>query len=223
MTNKTMPGLLATKAIQGNINKLVSIFGPGSKSLELLAETAFQCLLHASKHGDVTLCERLYKSLGGVDKGRAAAAIRIEALKSWFAKHGPITARNGKWQIKEGTEWKDEKNWTLQEACDRPFWEDMGEERVQPFSVMNILTLLTGMPKRIDNAVEKGSFQGDAVAAKTYAANVLSFAEAEAKRLTPAQRGEHDKTADAILKAAETQETAVVEERKPRSRKAKAA
>lgn len=199
----TIPVLLAQKQLNGNIEKCISVFGPGSTSLTLLSETAFQCLLHASKHGDVTKCERLYMGLGGVAKGRAAAAVRVEALKSWFAKHGPVTARNGKWQIKEGKDWRDASLWTLEDALKSPFWEDMGAE-ARPMGFDNLWNLLKGLPKRVDKAVEEGTFKGDPVKVKEWANNVVSFAEKQAASLSPEAKGETDLTQEVIREAAST-------------------
>lgn len=210
-TTATIPAEWNQKTLNGNIEKCVSVFGPGSTSLTLLSDTAFQCLLHASKHGDVTKCERLYMGLGGVAKGRAAAAVRVEALKSWFGKHGPITARNGKWQIKEGKDWRDPYLWTLEEAVKSPFWEDMGAE-ARPVMFDNLWNLLKGLPKRIDKAVEEGTFKGDPVKVKEWANNVVSFAERQAQTLTPNDKGEQDVALETVKKVVQANKKPVTAE-----------
>lgn len=197
--------LLSTGQINKNIEHVVKIFGPGSKDLKLMGETAFQCLLHASKHGDVTLCERLYMGLGGVKKGTAAAAVRVEALKSWFAKMGPITARNGKWQIKDGVDWKDESMWDLKTASEKPFWEEMGAE-LRPMDFNNLMNLIKGLPKRVEKAADEGTYVGDVAAAKEWANQLVAFAEKSSEKLTPEQRGNKDLTNAVIAKAAGVKE-----------------
>lgn len=199
-----IPALWNTNRINQQIAECKKIFGPGSKSLTLLADTAFQCLLHASKHGDVTLCKRLYIDLGGsLDGKAAAAAVRIEALKTWFAKHGPITAVRGEWKIKNDVDWREPENWTLEAAVQRPFWEDMGAERVQEVTLETLMNMIKGLSKRIDKAVEENRFKGDPKAAKDWADNIVDFSAKAAQKMTPAQRGDKDANLEIIKNAVE--------------------
>lgn len=206
-----LPSLWNTGRINKSIDECKNVFGPGSKPLVLLADTAFQCLLHASKHGDVTLCKRLYIDLGGTQDGKAAAAaVRIEALKTWFGKYGPITAVRGEWKIKNDVDWRDATMWNLEGAVQRPFWEDMGAERVQEVNLETLMNMIKGLSKRIDKAVEEGRFKGDPVKAKAWADNVVSLAEESAKRITPADRGAKDKNLDVIKNAVEKSDNRLI-------------
>lgn len=194
----TIPALWNAGKINQSIDKVVSIFGPGADSVKLMGETALMCLLHAHKHGDVTLCQRLYKGLGGVTAGKSMALVRVEAFKTWLRECTPITAtREGKFHFMEGKKWQDQENWNLEKAVSTPFWE-IEPERVMFVDFGNFMTILKGWVKKADKAHEEGRFKGDYVAAKELAANVVSFAEKAAEKLTLQQKGVADITEEAV-------------------------
>lgn len=201
-TNKTIPPVWDGKVFDKNIKKLQSVLGTDSPTLVLLAEAAVQALLHAYHHGDPVYCQRLYDALGGT-KG----AVRTESMKVWFGLMGPITAKTNKegqrvWAMKKDWSVDKDSKFRLQDAVNQPFWEFMGPEKVKDFSFNGALATLKSLIKRVDTSVEKGTFKGDADATKASLTAVYSFAEAQAKKLTPKQRGEEDATAEVLLAAA---------------------
>lgn len=156
---------------------------------------ACQDLLHCATHGDVSLMKHLYDTLGG-DKGGPA---RTATIKQWFVlmSGDQLTAAKGEWKLKKG--WKPE-GFKLEEAENTPFWTLNPEKEQSKLSLEAILGMLKGFSKRIDSAVEKDTFNGDPDKAKALIAQVVSFADEKAKRLTPQERGEISDTADKILK-----------------------
>lgn len=190
----TIPALLTAKLIAANISRLGKALNPKGPTMTLLHDTAMQTLLHAQQHGDVTLCQRLFEAVGG-DTG----SIRGGAMKAWMAAHAPITAIKGKWSMKKG--WK-ATDFKIEEAGSKPFWEWAGAEKATTITGASIFNVIKGLLKRVDNAVEKGTFKGDPVAVKDALNNVVSFSAAAEAKLSLAQKGEVDETAEVILAAA---------------------
>lgn len=191
--------------IKSSITECVKIFGPGSKSLELLHQTAFQCLYHASKHGDVTLCKRLFVGLGGSESNKGStAALRVEAMKLWFAKMGPITAREGEWKLTDA--YKAEPNpdaWKLEEAFSKPFWEFQREPNQVDVDLGVLLNIFKSAIKRMETANEQGKFKGSYDKTKAWAENVISFAEEQSKRISDKDKNSEDDNNKIIKNAVE--------------------
>lgn len=199
ITNLTIPAIWASKKLNDNILKVSKHFNDKGM-LELFQSTAIQCLLHAQKYGDVGFCQRLYDGVGG-----SISAINGEGLKIWFGAVAPITARRDPktglvtWGLKDG--WKAE-DFDMQSAVNKPFWEYVGIPQYPAFGAENIMTLLNGLSRRIDNAVEKGTFKGDVKKTKELVSDVIAVAATRLKGMSPKERGEEDKTNDVILEAA---------------------
>lgn len=170
----------------GYLNKARGqIISAAGKLGDMLHTHMCECLLHASKHGDVTLAEKLYKEL---PDGQ-----RKESIKLWFGKMGPITARQGVWSLKK--DWKPEM-FKLEEAEKSPFWVEFGSERApQVFSVASLINMLKNAPKRIEKAIKeqqedgKEHFAGDVEASKDFISNLINFADEQAKKLKPQDLG----------------------------------
>lgn len=184
MTHKLIPALLAAASIGTNITTLGAALGPQSTNIQLLADTAVQTLLHAQKHGDVGLCQRLYESIGG-NKG----AVRGESMKMWFGAMSPIRVKKGVWSLKKG--WKAD-DFKMQAAVDKPFWEWAGAEKVVFFNADNALAVLKGLVKRVDKSVEEGKFKGDPVKTKAALAKATNALTLELSTMNAIERGEVD-------------------------------
>lgn len=144
-----------------------------------------ECLLHASEHGDVTLCQRLYDEL---PEGQ-----RKESIKLWFGKMGPITARQGVWKLKEG--WKKEQ-FLLEKAEGSPFWVEFGAERPpRVFSAAAFMAMIQNAPQRMEKAIKEqqedgqAHFAGDVDASKEFFAELIDFAKKAAEKYTPQALG----------------------------------
>lgn len=87
---------------------------------ELVHDTAYQCLVHASAHGDPVLLTRLFYAL-------AKSADR-KKFTAWVKGHSPISlvrvevdgVKTEAYRIKKG--WK-EDDFLLDEAKETPFWD----------------------------------------------------------------------------------------------------
>lgn len=188
MTKLTIPALLAAATIGSNIDTLGKALGPKSTNIVLLADTAVQVLLHAQKHGDVGLCQRLYESIGG-----NTGAIRGESMKLWFGAMAPIRVKRTDghlvWSLKKG--WKAD-DFKMQEAVDKPFWEWAGAEKVVFFNADNALAIVKGLLKRVDTANEEGKFKGDVTKTKVVLSKVVNLMTAELATMNAIERGEVD-------------------------------
>lgn len=138
---------------------------------------ACEDLLHASIHGDVSLCRDLYDKLGG-----AVSPARTATLKQWFMSMsgGQMTAEKDTWKLKKG--WKPEL-FLLDQAEASPYWTMGGEVAPKEMSIEAFLKTLAGYAKKIDKAVEEERFTGDPEAAKKLVSQVIDFASARAKLL----------------------------------------
>lgn len=162
---------------------------------------ACEDLLHAATHGDVSLCQHLYESLGG--KGTSAA--RTASLKAWFVTMSgkQITAEKGTWKLVP--KWTKEK-FLMERAETEPYFID-GEKELPVLSLDKILGMLAGYVKKVDKAVEADRFNGDAEATKAILSGVVDFATERAKRLTAIQTGAVTNQADKIIKEGVVVET----------------
>jgi hypothetical protein len=148
MTKKTAAKLTLQSATA--IGKLVDTVIKVSVDLDpQLHEAAVQCLMHAEKHGDTTLADRLVKGLG--------KATRIEALKLWYHDFSPIRWNgDGKvGQLKEGQ--KDFKAYDAENANANPFFSYApGAERtVRPITIVDMFKIVDNAPDRVLNAVKE--------------------------------------------------------------------
>jgi hypothetical protein len=102
---------------------------------------AMSCLIHADKHGDITLANKLIDAL--------PASQRKNALRDWFLAFGKFNydqqnktfTFNGAVQTQEA------------EAMSTPFWEFKPEAAYVPF---NAIAFLNSAIKRVENAAAKG-------------------------------------------------------------------
>lgn len=183
--SKTIPALLSAATIGGNIQSLKAALSPEGTTMQMLADTAVQCLLHAQAHGDVTLSQRLFEAVSINVNGRNKGPVRAEAMKSWFFEMSgrQMTATKGIWGLKKA--WTKEA-FKIQEAVNSPFWEWAKPEEGQGFSADSALKIIKGLIGRVDKAVEHDKFTGNPVATKAMLSDILSFAEARATKLKAA-------------------------------------
>lgn len=160
---------------------------------------ACEDLIHAREHGDVTLCQHLFNTLGGVDKGSSFSHTRVEALKEWFRKMsgGQITSEGGTWKMLKG--WNASKFLSEEEIENTPYWKLTPEKKVQAMTIMEFLKTMKGYIKKFEKADEEGNFKGDFEAAKRIVSEVINLADERVKRLTTVQTGEIELTADKLL------------------------
>lgn len=107
---------------------------------------AVQCLMHAAKHGDVSLMERLLTRTIKTESG-----YRRQALINWVRKHSPMELKgktmNLSGQDKEGNR----RPFKIEEASQTPFWmdEDNAEKVAKPFGKDDFL-------KQLRRAISQG-------------------------------------------------------------------
>lgn len=158
------------------IGKMVDTVIKASVDLDpAIHNAAVQCLMHAEKHGDTTLADRLIKGLG--------KSVRVEGLRLWFHDFSPIRWNgDGKvGQLKAGQ--KDFKAYDAKAADENPFYSyaPAGERTARPISFDTVLKLIDNLPDRVVKAVEKGQFEGNATRAANFASAVKAFADKWAK------------------------------------------
>lgn len=143
--------------------------------------------------GDVSLCQDFYTKLGG-----KISPARTATLKAWFVEMSgnQITADKNGWKMKRG--W-DASKFKLEEAEKTPYWSREGERNPVNLSIAGIVKMIHGLNKKIDKAVSEDRFNGDPDKAKALVSNVINIADAQFKKLTPAETGELEAGADAIL------------------------
>lgn len=73
------------------IKRIGSIAKAAQKVTDAVQETAVQCVIHAVRHGDVTLADRLIDAIG---KG-----MRKNSLRAWFERNGPMYLPKGKTEL----------------------------------------------------------------------------------------------------------------------------
>lgn len=210
-TTIDIPSIWTKDRVNSAIKECGSLFGPGSKNLALLHDTAFQCMYHARIHRDVTLGQNLYRALGGSEKdNQSFTAIRVEAMKLWFGKFAPITARGGVWKLTEDYKAVDKDDeaacdpfWKLEEALKTPFWTLEPDRSGRDVDFEALMNIIAGVVKRIDRAQEQGTYKGDATKAKAWAENVIAFAKKSATGMSDKDKGTEDDNNKIIKSAVE--------------------
>lgn len=216
--------LQAAKDIRSAI-KIIAKKGPELDNL--VHDTVIQCMAHAKEHGDVTLLGELVGGCtikeGKVTQDFGAGALGttgygVGDLKSWIMGHTPIRFNNSTRAIGLPKGWQAEEKWNLDAAQANPFHTHPDYSRRQvaraPFSMDTLETLVQGMLKRIDNALEAGRLEGDPDAMREY---VKALTEVKTPEQDP-KRMVHPKAANA-----EAEDTASVEkptEQEPSKRQA---
>lgn len=130
--------LEGTKAIEASIK---SISTRGKAFERDIHVTAVSCLVHADKHGDVTLAQRLVDAVPSL--------ARKNALRDWFLAHGKFiyNAKEKQFNFSKSAV-------TLtEEAIATPFWEFKQEAAYVPFDINKAITQLLA---RADTAIKKG-------------------------------------------------------------------
>lgn len=174
---------IETVNIKSQMKKHIAL-GKTNATLALAIHVAAcEDLQHASLHGDVTLCQHLYESLGG-----QKSAARTATLKAWFVKYsgGMITAEKGSWKMKKN--WSADK-FNLEGAEANPYYADNGEKEQKPMSFAIFMQFVRGFATKIDRAEKSDNFVGDADKIRTIVNGVIDFAEEKAKRLTAQELG----------------------------------
>lgn len=184
-----MANIKTTKQVQGMI---IRVRNAGKKYDALVHETAIQCLMHAQEHGDVRLMDRLVGALG--------RSTRKNGLVFWVETFSPIRW-NG--DAKIGLLKEDAKTYTpfnVEDADETPFWDLAPEPPVKPFNLAELLKLIEGLDKRIDRAVDKGTFEGDEDEARELVARVQRAADSNEVVVADAGTSDDDnaEAADAV-------------------------
>ena len=124
------------------INTAIDSIKTRGKSLEKdIHVAAVSCLVHADKHGDITLAEKLVQAVPSL--------ARKNALRDWFIAHGKFN-----YDAKSKSFTYDKTSETLvEEATVTPFWEFKPEVEYKPFDLdAAVQTVL----KRAVKAMERG-------------------------------------------------------------------
>lgn len=134
----------AFKAIEGAtaIAKAITSISTRGKSLDKDVHiAAVSCLIHADKHGDVTLATKLVAALPN--------SSRKNALRDWFLAFGKFT-----WDTENKQFAYNKAATTLtNEAIAMPFWEFKPEPEYKPF---DINAAIQQVISRATKAQEKG-------------------------------------------------------------------
>ena len=150
-----LPTLLAANAIAKlNASAISSI----TASQDLLHNAAIQCLMHAEKHGDVTLMGSLIEGVRTVNGAKAHAY--LSGLTAWVRDYSPIYSK-GKGNY--GQRDKGDplyKPYDLEKAAVNPFWAHeampVGKDN---FTIADVIKLVTETPeKRLRSAMSKDGF-----------------------------------------------------------------
>lgn len=139
---KTTPVKMKVLTGADVIAKMIASIGKRGKALDKDVHiAAVSCLVHADKHGDITLANKLIEAL--------PASQRKNALRDWFLAFGKF---NYDTQNKVFTFNKLATTQT-ETAINTPFWEFKPEATYVPF---NAVTFLQQAIKRVENAAAKG-------------------------------------------------------------------
>ena len=148
---KAKPVTLITGADAINA-AIKSIAVRGKKIDEDVQRTALSCLVHADKHGDVTLAQKLVEAV--------PASMRKNALRTWFIEFGKF-----RWDATKKALAYDKKATTqLDAAMATPFTTFKGSEggNAQPFDLNKAIVQLIAR-------AEKATVKGDKVPTKKLA------------------------------------------------------
>lgn len=132
----------------------------------LIHDTAVRCILHAEKHGDVMLADRLVKGVRGMDQ---------QGLMLWFKTFTPIAWNNATnkcsmlpkgSQMRENLVKRNGQLWSSALAFETPWFNlEANVERNQrapAFAEDTIVKLVYSSKARMAKAVAAGTFKGDA-------------------------------------------------------------
>ncbi len=160
--------MLPTKTV----SKMIASIAKRAAKLDVdIHIAAIQCMLHAQKHGDVTLMDSLVNSLG--------KSHRKLGLMIWVTGFSPI-AWNGDGKVGLlKAETKKFVAFDIEGADETPFWmyEPSNEATKQgPLSLEALQAIINRMAKRIDKAELEGRIEGDVVAMKAYVNNLKKVA-----------------------------------------------
>ena len=175
------------------------------KDMETLAqethEALCQDLLHASMHGDVSLCQDICVKMGfGQDYTPAKAAVMKEWLFQFSGKQIVVRTdprtKEKIWGLVKG--WSAE-NFKLEEAQNTPYWTLFKDEIPKKFSLAQIIKMIEGLPRRVENNVTNETFIGDSTAAVEFSNELVDFVKARKAKYSKDQTGETELEADALL------------------------
>lgn len=126
------------KAIDTAIKSIAS----RGKTLEKdIHQAAVSCLVHADKHGDITLASKLVDAVPSL--------ARKNALRDWFIAHGKFS-----WSMEaKAFTFNKQAVTQLEAAIATPFWEFKTEAEYKPF---NMEAAVLQLVKRAESAIEKG-------------------------------------------------------------------
>lgn len=127
------------------IKRITNIAKAAQKVTDAVQETAVQCVIHAVRHGDVTLADRL---IGAIGKG-----MRKNSLRAWFELNGPMYLPRGKTELAfdsaRAKKMAEQSDAELTEALMVIKWEEAKpEEKVQ--SVLDVGEAFDKFIKRLE-------------------------------------------------------------------------
>jgi len=162
-----LPELQSVQVIGARITKA------GTKLLALrqeLHDIAVQTMLHAEKHGDVTLAQRLCDVCG--------VTMNARGLRIWFSRFTPIVFTGGGDQapkaklapkgsaIRKALVKANGKEWAIQEALNAPFWTlqevEADGNRVVKLSDDQVIRMIFSNEAKMSQSMASGTFTGDA-------------------------------------------------------------
>lgn len=138
-----------------DIEKRITSIRSRSRKMDMdIHTTAVQCLAHAEKHGDVTLCGRLIGAMGH--------ASRRQDLIAWFAYFGPvaINAKTFKPTQRKATH-EQYRKYDVAGAEETPFWVLIQDKPPAPLAFSDIVGRTWAALKAAETAQGEGRFVGD--------------------------------------------------------------
>jgi len=133
---------VAFKALDGAtaINSAIASIAKRGKSLDKDVHiAAVSCLIHADKHGDVTLATRLVEAL--------PSQARKNPLRDWFLAYGKF----GYDQKNKAFTYNADTETLTQEAMETPFWEFKPEAVYVPFDINEALNKIIAKAEKAMN------------------------------------------------------------------------
>ena len=167
--------LLAAGKITGLIE---AVEKAGTAYQSVLHQALVQCLAHAAEHGDRSLLARL---VGGKIKskkgevtenypGVLSKATSPREVRLWVSHNSPLRWDTDGAIVVSKTAVEKGQAYTLDEADAQPFWAmpENEKDRARPLTYDNILTVVKGLRKRLEKALDEDRFDGDPVAVRQY-------------------------------------------------------
>ena len=154
MTNVNEVKMLPRKQVVALIDRSVKTT---AKGLELIHEASVQCILHAEKHGDVTLAQKLMQDVKDNCKG-----VVVAGLAKWFQDYSPVrlTSENGEVKAsllkagEKGYKAFDTKAASENVAMEAPEVKNRAERPITKPTIAFFKQRISGFAKQVDRFQE---------------------------------------------------------------------